>query len=374
MGLAMPETTETLLLQQGTQALGTQLADATLQLEQGERLTDARVAQAHADLTNGQRALAEDIHIAADNVIREVSTDTQFLQNGQRNITSDVNTGFIGATRDSAATDRVVDAGVRHLDTGQRFIDQELSRGFLGVTRGQADTDRNVDNNFRWNDLIQRELAREIDQDTRSLERGQRITDDRVSDGFNRTQRDVDRGVHISGQGFSHTNEHLSDVERRIDNRLSDHDRRTEVFLQRTYDDIRIEAERTREMGTKQELETRLYLRDREDRTEDLVRLLADRNLDEMRGFERRSRDDETHTRDLMRKLDEERAERDFIKVSIDNSELRTKLAIEEALGRRHHGHDDVRFDPHINIDIVDDNISRNTNRNRNRQSDDSLV
>jgi hypothetical protein len=354
---------DVLILQQGQQAIDNHIADATLQLEQGQRVTDTRVSQAHGDLANGQRAIVEDIHSAADNVIREVSTDTQFLQNGQRNIVGDVNRGFIGAARDAAATDRVVDAGVRHLDTGQRFIDQEVNRGFLGVERGLATSDRNTDNGFRWAMHEDREHERYEAGEFRGLERGQRQIDDRIADGFRSTDKSIAQSLYANDRSFGHVNEHLSDVERRLDNRLSDADRRTEVFVQKTYDTIKLEAERTRESGIKGELETRLYLRDREDRTEDLIRALADRNLDEMRGFERRSRD-------LAHHIDEENGERAYLNRALANQELKTELAIERALRHRHRDDDDdrIRFDPRINI-ILEEDEDRPRRRERRESS-----
>jgi hypothetical protein len=458
------------VLQQEHLTLSSQIADNTLQLEQGQRVTDARVSQAHGDLANGQRAIVEDVNNAANHVIREVSTDTQFLEAGQRGIVKDLGDGFLSTAHGQARTDMNVDHGVRHLDMGQRFTDQDINRGFMGVAHGQAstdrnvdhnaayikhdiydldrdlnsnvrylergqrDTDRNVDHNFRWLQHENHEHERHEMDEFRGLERGQRVTDDRVSDGFYRTREGVDRG-------FAHTNEHLSDAERRIENRmahygeenaeafgdverrvegttrtvgewvqgrladselrmtknlddaerrldnvihrdvshnleevseaLADHDRRASERLVGIAGEIAREAERTRCDATKNELETRLYLRDREDRTEDLIRQLADRNLDEMRGFERRSRDDEDRTRDLIRHLDAEGAERRYIRDQINNSELRTELAIDRALKCRRDWDDDrVRFDPRINITlddtVVDDIRNRNSSRNQN--------
>lgn len=430
-------TNDFLILQQGQQAIDNHVADATLQLEQGQRVTDARVSQAHGDLANGQRSIVEDINNASHNVIREVSTDTQFLNAGQQRITDSVDRGFIGSARDAAATDRNVDAVGRHLDTGQRFIDQEVNRGFLGVERGQASTDRNVDHNasyikhdiygldkdmnhgFRWLGHEDREHERYESGEFRGLERGQRHTDDRVNDGFFRTAREIDHGFAHSNEenaeAFGDTQRRLSDVtrnaadavqarladselrmtknmddaERRTDNliyrnvshsleevseALADHDRRSAERLQGISGEVRLEAERTRSDAVKNELETRLYLRDREDRTHDLIRTLADRNLDEMRGFERRSRDDEGHTRDLIRHIDEESSERAYLKSALAAQELRTELAIDRALKcHRGRGHDDdgnFRYEPRINITlddtVVDDIRNRNSSRNRN--------
>ena len=116
-------------------------------------------------------------------------------------------------------------------------------------------------------------------------------------------------------------------------------------------------------------------MRDREDRTEDLMRALADRNLDEMRGFERRSRDDEGRTRDLIRHLDEEGAERRFVKQAIANSELKTELAIQRALNHRRRDWDDegIRFDPRINIVIEEEEERGRRGRRRDNESSQTV-
>lgn len=461
---------------------------------------------------------------SARNVIREVSTDTQFLNAGQREIIQDVHGVALGLTNGQASTDRNVDQGVlglerglaaadrnvdsaaRHLSSGQRLTDQEIARGFLGVNQGlasvdrnadagfrhldkeiddvdrdvlhssakvehgQRETDRNVDQGFRWQDREIHDFERGTDQNFRSVERGQRISDDRNSDGFYRTARDIDTARLETSRGFAHTNEEMSEAfcdtnekigagfahtneemaeafgdvtkelygtERRLDNTvrngsdaaqarmadaenrltrggyeseqrltrdvtaaerrlghqidkdvthnleevseaLSDHDRRTSIMLEKLHGDIRLEAERTRDSVVRTDLESRLYFRDREDRTHDLVRSLSDRNLDEMRGFERRSRDDEGKTRDLIRHVDAERAERDYIALVSERNELKTRLALLESRGgeRREHGRscgcghcgyypETFRFDPRINITLDDNVYDENDNDNR---------
>lgn len=369
--------TDVLILQQGLQAVDNHVADAALQLEQGQRVTDARVGQAHGDLANGQRAIVEDIHSAADNVIREVSTDTQFLAAGQQRITGDVNRGFIGSARDAASTDRNVDAAARHLDTGQRFIDQEVNRGFLGVERGLAATDRNVDNNARWMMHEDREHERYEAGEFRGLERGQRYTDEHVAKGFGHTnehlsdaERRIDgRLAHYgeeNAEAFGDAYRQAAEIERRLDNRLSDADRRTEVRLQGLAGEVARESERTRAENVRGELETRLYLRDREDRTEDMIRALADRNLDEMRGFERRSRD-------LAVSIDSENQERAYLNRALVAQELKTELAIERALRHRHHDDDGIRFDPRINIVLEDIDEEDRPRRRRSRESSQTV-
>lgn len=312
-----------------------------LVLTEGQRKTDHRISQAHDDLANGQREIIEDVHGAASNIIREVSNDTQFLQAGQDRLGSEVNRGFTNAARDSAVTDRTV-----------------LNSAY-GV-------DKNVDGNFRWLSHEDREFERHQSAQLRDLSLGQAGTDNRVSDAAFRSE------INDNNNSYR-VQDRLGDLERRIDNRISDADRRTELAVQKAHDTVQLEAERTRESAIKNELETRLYLRDREDRTEDLVRQLADRNLDEMRGFERRSRDDEGRTRDLIRHIDEERAERAYLKSSLSNLELKTELAIERALRHRHHDDDGIRFDPRINIVLEDIDEEERPRRRRSRESSQTV-
>lgn len=316
-------------------------------------------------LQQGLQAVDNDVHSTSDSILREVSTDTQFLNNGQRHIVDVVDRGFIGAARDAAATDRNVDAAARHLD-------HEVRGGLRGVEHGIVGAERHLDDGLRWLNHENREHERHEYGEFRGLERGQRHVDDRMSDGFYRAEKSIGHVLSEASEKFGRVNDHLSNLERRIDNRLSDSDRRAEVLLEKTYQTVKLEAERTREAGIKNELETRLYLRDRQDRTEDLMRVYNDRNSDELRDFERRSRDDEGKTRDLLRHIVEEKSERDFIQSALDNQELKTEMAIERALRHRRHFRDDddffddrrdrVRFDPRINV-IVEDIDERRPRR-----------
>lgn len=94
---------------------------------------------------------------------------------------------------------------------------------------------------------------------------------------------------------FHDVKDRVSDAERRLDlrldsaerqlmkdlchlqERLADHDRRDTERLQRIEDAVRHEGDKTRDKVLITELEGRLYLRDREDRTHDLIHDLRER-------------------------------------------------------------------------------------------------
>jgi len=94
---------------------------------------------------------------------------------------------------------------------------------------------------------------------------------------------------------FSNVRERVSEAERRLDlrldgaerdllkdlchlqERLDDHDRRSGERLQRIEDAVHHEGDKTRDRVVITELEGRLYLRDREDRTHDLIHDLRER-------------------------------------------------------------------------------------------------
>lgn len=167
--------------------------------------------------------------------------------------------------------------------------------------------------------------------------------------------------------------DHLRSAQTGTRGSTADHDRRVEARLASIACEIGAEGERTRAEATRQELETRLYLRDREDRTEDLVRTLADRNLVEMQNFERRSRDDEDATRALIRHETERRDSRDFQAGLARETRLVTKIDILEAechrRGRWDGGRgdrDSINFNPHINVHVDDEALSASSARARN--------
>lgn len=449
----------------GQRATDRLVTDGTEHLSAGQRVTDGRVS-------DGVEGLSRQINQDAMYLDAQADRNSQFNARNISDLSRQTDTGFLGAARGQAATDRNVDANARHIADGQRStdanvnsntrwlgnavedVDRDVNSGVRHLDNGQRHTDDQVDANARWLDHGQREVDRNVDGSTRWLggqvnevdrdvkdgslntERGQRLSDDRTSDGFYRTARDidgntrylhdgqdanakwlyssVDDGRRETTQGFGHTNDHLSNAERRIEERViasgdagqertahaerrlhvraddaerrTDNridaaerriegttrhgyeelaresgaaDRRNEVRLTGLEHDVHLEAQLTRDAGQRGELETRLYLRDREDRTEDLVRQLADRNLFEMQAFERRDRDDHDRTRALINHKDDLRAERQLIRDTALETQLRTKIDILEArrgCGDRDPGRDRevYRYDPRININLTD--------------------
>jgi hypothetical protein len=348
----------------------------------GQRDTDDRVS-------DGFQGTSRDIDAAR----RESAQGFWGVERGQR-LSNDRNSdGFNRVERD-------VDAVRRDVLGGHASTDRNVDHGFFGVERGRNESDRNVDSGFRRTDdhLGRVELGQALTDrnvDNRSsqtsdhlgrVELGQaginRNIDDqaaRTSDHISRvelgqsvTDRNVDHGINLVGQG-------LNDSERRTDNRIDAAERRIEATQRHAYEelsrdanaadrrnevrltgishDVASEGQLTRDAGQRGELETRLYLRDREDRTNDLIRQLADRNLFEMQAFERRDRDDHTRTRDLINHKDDLRAERDVIHNTALETQLRTKIDILESRHERHdHGRDrdGYRYDPRININLTD--------------------
>ncbi len=221
----------------------------------------------------------------------------------------------------------------------------------------------------------ERRIERQIQHDvTHNLEEVSEQVGDferRTASDFRDTERRLDNRLDSSERRIESVTRHGFEETAEA---LADHDRRVETRLERLACEVGHEGDKTRGLVEKSELETRLYLRDREDRTHDLVRTLADRNLDEMRGFERRSYENEVKTRDLIRHEADERREQEFAVGLADRSRLRTKLDILEAERgewRRDCDRDRRHRDGNISINIADLQGQAQSQRQRQRFDDD---
>lgn len=368
--------------------VGTGFADTAREHAAQDRNADANARW----LGDGQRQTDHGVREGADRLSREiedvedeVSDSSRWLHSGQ-----DANAWRLAQQQW---------ADTRYLRDGQdresRWLDhnidngrQESVRGFGRTNEHLSDAERRIEGTDNLNtrylgDRTQEgerrlaEYGRESERRlTRDLGETTRWTHTRIDDAERRLDNKVDGAERRIEGVVRHGLEEVSES-------LADHDRRTEVRLQKIDDDVRCEAERTREFVKVTDLETRLYLRDREDRTCDLTRALADRNLDEMRQFERRSRDDETRTRELIRELEQERAERDLIRTTARETQLKNRINTLElelkcccgtsdpcgcgGRGRRDRGDDD-RQRQVVNVTIDDTNRSANWNRTRSGQ------
>lgn len=143
---------------------------------------------------------------------------------------------------------------------------------------------------------------------------------DTVEDKVEYSYDNLGRDLHHSERRLQHR---VHEVEDTLKDLVSDFFRHTEVGLERNKYEVKLEAERTRDTVVRTALETRLYLRDREDRTNDLLHRVAERN-----------HEDETRTRDLIRDLERCRP-RDY------------------DYGHRRREHD-IQVNPRINIALDD--------------------
>jgi hypothetical protein len=369
-------------------------------LSAGQRHTDDQVNGTARWLDGGQRDINRNVDSSSRWLGGEVhGVDKDVLQgftgvaNGQRDTDDRVSDGFQGTARDVDAARRDSAQGFWGVERGQRLSDDRNSDGFNRVERdilgGHASTDRNVDHGFFGVERGRNDSDRSSDAHFAGVRLGQAGTDRNVDDRYAQTSdhlgrvelgqalsdRNVDRGVNQVERG-------LNDSERRTDNRIDAAERRIEATTRHGYEelsrdasaadrrhearltgiahDVTSEAQLTRDAAQRGELETRLYLRDREDRTEDLIRQLADRNLFEMQNFERRDRDDHDRTRALVNHKDDLRAERDLIRNTAVETQLRTKIDVLEACrpkdpcGDRGREREVHRYDPRININLTD--------------------
>jgi hypothetical protein len=257
------------------------------------------------------------------------------LSNEHEGLAREIGVGFIGVARENAAQDRNNDAHTRWLGEGQCRTDATVGAHARWIQGSIDDVGRDVNANGRY-------LDGNIDGGRRETERGFWRTNEHIADAERRIERDVDAARREGVAGHLRTDDVVINASRRVEGvayhgfeRNQDHlsglDRRVEVRLEGLAGETAIQAERTRCVAEKGELETRLYLRDREDRTEDLIRLSAERTQGELYAFERRARDEDERTRELLRHHEALRAERELIRSSAIETQLRTKIDVLEA-------------------------------------------
>jgi hypothetical protein len=283
------------------------------------------------------------------------------------------------------------DTQLRIADTEGRIVTQayqqdlrqvhDLDAAERRLTKNGDDAERRLTHNA---DQTERRLTHEVDDSERRLTKGtddfERRSTHNLDSAERRIEQDIYRSQLRSDDKFADTNRYLSQtVNHNLEETaevLSDFRRQTGEQIVGLRGEVRSEAERTRADGVRNELETRLYLRDREDRTHDLIRTLSDRNLVEMQAFERRSRDDEDRTRDLIRHEAELGGDRRYARGLATETQLLNKINELEGdkccdpCGSKGRRDEDERVVQNVRINLADfvsdEAEARVRNRNRN--------
>lgn len=396
--LAQQAGADTRFLHEGQDRLAAQAGADTRYLDgnidAGRRETAHGFGHTNEHLANAERRIENRIgdkvsHVGEENAEAFGALEKDLCDTERRiENTANHNTRYLGdrTQEGERRLHNTVDGAERRIEGTVRHVGEETQEQLGDAERRIGNYQRESERRGLDNVLMtQRNLERDIYQSelrrTKNADDAERRQTHNLDSFERRSTKNLDdserRIEHTIERNVTHNLEELSEA-------LSDHDRRASERLIHIADDVRHQGEKTRERVEKVELESRLYLRDREDRTHDLVRALADRNLDEMRGFERRSRDDEDRTRALIRHETEERHEREFALGVARNTRLQNKLDIVEALeaqererrwcdrDRDRRGGGNIYFDPNINVrvdDVVDDrNFQAQSQRQRQRQ------
>lgn len=379
---------------------------------------DDNVSDSARWLHTGQDNNARWLHSGQDanawRLAQQQGADTRFLRSGQEADTRYLDGNIDGARRETAHgfghTNEHVANSERRVRGYVNHVGEELAESVGQLDKDLCDAERRIENHV---DDGRRENAHNFGRTNEHLANTERRLTNQGDDSERRLHGNIDGAERRIEGTVRHGDEHLAaeiggfsrrtasdfrDTERRLDNRidaserrvesvvrhnleeiseqLGDHDRRASERLAEIACEVGREGDKTRGLVEKTDLETRLYLRDREDRTHDLVRALADRNLVEMQNFERRSRDDESATRALIRHEVEERHERDFALSVARETRLQNRVDLLEALecrdrrdwDRDRHHRGGINFNPNINVHIDDVMDDRNFQAQAQRQ------